>query len=92
MRTLQVEQHGDQQPVLSWTPGGNGAAGYNVFVAVGASQVKLNSALLTGTSFTDGGYSGGERRYNVVAVDNNQIEMARDITLPNLGFQVVGGL
>lgn len=92
VRTLQVEQHGDQQPVLSWTPGGNGAAGYNVFVAVGASQVKLNSALLTGTSFTDGGYSGGERRYNVVAVDNNQIEMARDITLPNLGFQVVGGL
>ncbi len=92
VQTLQVEQNGDQQPVLSWTPGGTGAAGFNVFVAVGANQVKLNSALVTGTSFTDGGFSGGERRYNVVAVDANQVEMARDIVLPNVSFQIVGGL
>lgn len=92
VRTLQVEQNGDQQPVLSWTPGGSGAAGYNVFVAVGANQVKLNSALIPATNFTDSGFSGGERRYNVVAVDSNQVEMARDIVLPNLSFQVVGGL
>ncbi len=92
VRTLQVEQLGDHQPVLTWTPGGSGAAGYNVLVAVGASQIKLNSALVSAQNFTDTGYAGGERRYTVVAVDNNQSEVARDITLPNVSFQIVGGL
>ena len=92
VRTLQVDQIGTLQPVIRWTPGGSGAAGYDVYVASGANKIKLNSALLTGTESTDSGFVGGERAYSVVAVDAAKVEISRDILLPNITTQVVGGL
>jgi hypothetical protein len=92
VRTLQVEQIGDQQPVVSWTPGGTGAAGYDVYVNTSSARIKLNSALLTDTRLTDTGFAGGERSYTVAAVNAAQVEMARDIVLPNINTQVISGL
>jgi uncharacterized membrane protein YgcG len=92
VRTLTVAQLGDQQPLISWTPGGSGAAGYDVYVGSGGSAVKLNSTLLTDTHLSDTGFAGGERSYTVVAVDTHGVEMARDIVMPNIVTQVVAGL
>lgn len=90
--TLRVEQFGNNLPVVRWTAGGSGAAGYDVHVGEGAAAIKLNSSLVTGTSFTDSGYTSGERYYTVTAVDSNDARQPRSILLPNLATQIASGL
>lgn len=92
VKTLHVDQLGTALPVLAWTPNGSGATGYDVYVGEGEARFKLTTQPITATTLTDTGYTGGERRYTVEAVDANGVRMAREILLPNASLQVVGGL
>ena len=92
VKSLQVEQVGSGLPVLRWTPNGNGAVGYDVYVGEGDARIKLTSTPTTATSLTDTGFTGGERHYTVEAVDANGVRMPRSIALPNATAQVVTGL
>jgi large repetitive protein len=92
VRTLQVEQIGSGLPVLQWTPNGEGAVGYDVYVGEGDARVKLTATPTTANQLADTGFTGGERHYTVEAVDANDVRMARSVTLPNASAQVVSGL
>jgi len=75
----------DQPPVVSWTHPGGDIAGYDVYLGPDDAAVKLNAGLLTGKTYTDTGYSGDERRYTIVTVDNSDAEsLGRSLTLPVL--------
>jgi large repetitive protein len=89
---LQVEQIGNALPTLTWTASRRGAVGYNVYVGPEASRIKLNTGLLTQLNFTDTGFTSGERRYTVSAVDANDVELARSVVLPAISAQLAGGL
>lgn len=92
VKTLQVEQIGNTLPLLRWTPNGQGAVGYDVYVGEGEGRIKLTATPTTATQLTDTGFTGGERRYTVEAVDANDVRMARSLMLPNATAQVVSGL
>jgi len=92
VKTLQVEQIGTALPVVRWTPNGDGATGYDVFIGEGEARIKLTAAPITATELTDTGFTGGERHYTVEAVDANDVRMARSVTLPNATAQIVNGL
>lgn len=92
VKTLTVVQSGSEQPVVSWTPNGNGAVGFDIFVGPDAGKTKLNTALVSANAFADTGYAGGERRYTVDAVDAANVRQSRSITLPSVSAQAVGGL
>jgi len=92
VKTLTVLQSGAEQPVVSWTANGSGAVGFDVFVGPDASKIKLNAALVSANAFTDAGYTGGERRYTVDAVDALNVRQSRSLVLPSISAQAVGGL
>jgi large repetitive protein len=92
VRNLRVEQTGSNLPVVSWSAPNGNFAGYNLYIGPEATKTKVNASLLTGTSFTDNGYTSGERRYTVATVDANGVEMPRSIVLPALNTQVASGL
>ena len=78
-------------PVLSWThPRGTGIDGFDVYLETaeatrqGRGEIKLNTSLITGLSYTDTGYAGDERRYAVVAVEGEHRSLARSIRLPRI--------
>jgi hypothetical protein len=92
VKSLQVAVSGTELPVLSWVANGQSAIGYDVFVGEGEDRVKLTQAPITATTYTDTGYTGGERRYTVEAVDVHDARKARSVLLPNASAQVVAGL
>jgi fibronectin type 3 domain-containing protein len=92
VRTLQVTTSGTDLPVLAWTPNSQDPVSYDVYVGEGDARIKLTPAPITATTLTDTGYTGGERRYTVEVIDNNNVRMARSVTLPNATAQVVAGL
>ncbi|CAB1059485.1 diguanylate cyclase/phosphodiesterase (GGDEF & EAL domains) with PAS/PAC sensor(s), partial [Olavius sp. associated proteobacterium Delta 1] len=80
---ITVRQTDNDPPLISWAHPGGSIAGYDIYLESGQQPVKLNSALLTETTFTDIGYAGDERRYTVIAVDVNNVQsLGRSITLP----------
>jgi fibronectin type 3 domain-containing protein len=90
--TLRVDQIGNDLPVLTWAASRSNVAGYNVYVGPDNGKIKLTSTPTTSLTLTDSGYTAGERRYTVAAVDANNVEMARAIVLPAVSAQVVSGL
>ncbi|SOD51611.1 hypothetical protein SAMN06296416_101737 [Pseudoxanthomonas wuyuanensis] len=92
VRRLEVEQVGTALPRLSWTPNGSGAVGFDVYVGEGDGRVKLTSTPITANELTDTGFTSGERRYTVEAVDEHGERQGRSLVLPNLGTQIVTGL
>ena len=92
VKTLQVEQIGENLPVLTWAPNGSGTVGYDVFVGTGDNRVKLTQSPITAKTLTDTGFTGGERQYTVETVDANDVRMPRSIVLPNASMQIVSGL
>ena len=79
-------------PLVSWTASRAGAVGYDVYLGPAGALLKVNGALISGNSYSDSGYAGGERRYTVNAVDGNGVALSRDILLPALSAQIVAGL
>lgn len=92
VRNLRVEQSGHQLPVISWTAPNGNVAGYLVYVGPESSLTKLTPTPISATSFTDTGFTSGERRYTVASVDANGVEMPRSVLLPGVSAQVVSGL
>jgi len=92
VKTLQVEQVGTGLPVLRWTPNGQGAVGYDVYVGEGDARIKLTASPITAMELVDTGYTGGERRYTVETIDANDVRMSRSLSLPYATAQVVTGL
>ena len=92
VRNIRVEQLGNTLPVVSWDAPNGSVAGYTVYVGPDASKVKLTPSPISGTSFTDSGYTSGERRYTVATVDANRVEFPHTVTLPNVSSQIVSGL
>jgi hypothetical protein len=65
--------------VLTWSPSTSTVIGYNVYRSVqsGGPYSRLNSALLSGTSYTDGSVqSGGTYYYVSTAISSNNAESA----------------
>ena len=89
---ITVVQADDQPPAVSWTHPGGDIAGYDIYLGPDSAPVKLNPDLLTGQAYTDTGHSGDERRYTIVARDNNLVEsLGRSLTLPVLRAVLIGG-
>ncbi|MDA8142164.1 MAG: fibronectin type III domain-containing protein [Desulfobacteraceae bacterium] len=79
--SLSVRQGDSQPPVVAWTHAAGDIAGFDIYL----NDTKLNTDLLTGTAYTDIGYDGADRRYSVVAVDQNGARsLNREILLPML--------
>jgi len=92
VNTLTIVQTGTDQPVVSWTHTAQTIAGYKLLVGPDGAQTQLNSGLLTVKTFTDTGYAANtDRRYTVVAVDTNNVEIGRSLTLPALSAQLTAG-
>lgn len=89
---LRIEQAGNELPVLSWTAPNGNVAGYNVYVGSDHARIKLTATPITSTTFTDTGYTSGERMYTVATVDANGVELPRSLLLPNANAQIVSGL
>lgn len=92
VKQLQIEQIGASLPNLSWVPNGDGAVGFDVYVGEGDDRIKLTAAPTTATGLVDTGFTSGERRYTVEAVDESGVRMARGIVLPNVTAQIVSGM
>lgn len=89
---LKVTQLGNDLPAITWdAPNGN-VAGYLVYVGPDSSRTKLTPTPIVTRSFTDSGYTTGERRYTVASVDANGVEMPRSVLLPGVSAQVASGL
>ncbi len=83
--SLEVEQSGDNSPVISCTHAGSAIAGYNIYLGSVADAIKLNADLITGLSHTDIGWAEDTRRYTVTAVDSEDVEsLGRAIVLPKI--------
>ncbi len=83
--SLEVEQSGDNSPVISWTHASSTIAGYNIYLGSVADGIKLNTDLITGLTHTDIGWSEDTRRYTVTAVDSEGVEsLGRSIVLPKI--------
>jgi len=91
--SLSVKQIENLPPVVSWTHSNASAiAGYNIYLGPEGQKVKLNQDLLTELSYTDTGYTGDERRYTVIAVDDyNHESIGRSITLPKIEASLQDG-
>ncbi|ARN20015.1 Ig-like domain-containing protein [Piscinibacter gummiphilus] len=89
---LRVEQLGNELPVITWNAPNGNVAGYNVYVGPSASRIKLTPAPITARTFSDSGYTSGERLYTIATVDANGVEMPRSLLLPNVGAQIASGL
>jgi len=90
--SLKVLQTDDDSPIVSWTQPGGSIAGYNLYLGPEDQMLKVNETLLTDLSYTDTGYTGDERRYIVVAVDENGEESpGRSITLPQVSATLLDG-
>lgn len=89
---LRIEQLGNELPVLRWNAPNGNVAGYLVYVGPDNARVKLTSSPITATTFTDTGYTSGERRYTVATVDANGVQMPRSLVMPAVSAQVVSGL
>lgn len=92
VRNLKIEQIGNDLPVITWTAPNGNLAGYLVYVGPEAAKTKITENLIVSTSFTDTGYTSGERRYTVSAVDASNVEIPRSLTLPAMTMQIVSGL
>ena len=89
---LVVEQIGNALPVITWNAPNGNVAGYNVYLGPDNAKIKLTPSPITSLTFTDTGYTSGERRYAVATVDTQSVELARPILLPAVSAQIVGGL
>ena len=89
---LRVEQIGNALPVISWQAPNGSLSGYNVYVGPDATRTRLTPSPITATSFSDSGFSGGERRYTVASVDGSGQEIGRSLNLPAVSTQIVSGL
>ncbi|MDR6841145.1 Ig-like domain-containing protein [Pseudoxanthomonas sacheonensis] len=92
VKRLEVQQLGSELPVLAWTANGNGAIGYDVYVGEGDARIKLTATPTTAMTLTDSGFTSGERRYTVEAVDEGGARQARTLVMPNVNAQIVSGL
>jgi len=91
VRNLKAQQIGNDLPVISWTAPNGNVAGYLVYVGSGSSKVKLTPGLITSTSFTDTGYTSGERNYTVSSVDSQGVEISTSVLMPAVLTQVASG-
>lgn len=89
---LRVEQIGSELPVITWNAPNSNVSGYLVYVGADASRTKLTTSPITAHTFSDGGYTSGERRYTIATVDANGVEMPRSVLLPNAGAEIASGL
>ena len=92
VRNLTVQQIGNDLPVLSWAAPNGNLAGYLVYVGPDANRTKLTPSRITALSFTDTGYTSGERRYSVATVDASGVELPRSVLLPSVTTQIASGL
>ena len=94
VQTLNVSQTDASPPAISWSQVSGNIAGYDIYQGIEPQKTKLNTAgLLTGTTYTDAGFSpGADRVYTVVTVDNNLMEsVGRTITLPRINATLQDG-
>lgn len=89
---LKVEQLGNELPVITWNAPNGNVKGYLVYVGPDSNKTKLTANPITALTFTDTGYTTGERLYTVSTVDANGVEMPRGVLLPNVVTQIVSGL
>lgn len=89
---VRVDQIDAQLPELRWDAPNSGVAGYLVYVGPDAARSRLTPSPIGTLSFTDTGYSSGERRYTIASVDANGVEMPRVVLLPAVTADVVSGL
>ncbi|MFY9943505.1 MAG: fibronectin type III domain-containing protein, partial [Desulfobacterales bacterium] len=83
--TLAVVQTDSEWPVVSWTHPGGDVAGYDISMGGPGDGLKLNTALLTASSYIDTGFNDDERVYTLVAVDANGAQsLGRSLSLPLL--------
>lgn len=92
VRTLKVEQHAAELPLLSWTAASSAVTGYEVYVGEGDARVRLTTSPVKVLQWTDTGFTGGNRVYTVEAVDENGERQPRSLRLPSVSTQIVSGL
>ncbi|MDB6172921.1 MAG: hypothetical protein JWL59_2232, partial [Chthoniobacteraceae bacterium] len=94
VRTLEVTQVDSSAPLVSWSQVSGGIAGYDIYQGTEGERTKLNlQGILTGTNFTDAGYSpAADRHYTVITVADNQAEsLGRNLTLPRTTVTLAAG-
>jgi RHS repeat-associated protein len=83
--SLTVTRVEDDMPVVNWTHNGSTIAGYELLLGDAGLEVKLNSGLITSKSYVDTGFTSGERRYTVIAVDGfGEKSAGRSLVMPDL--------
>lgn len=92
VRNLTVERIGNELPIVTWAAPNGNVAGYLVYVGPEAARTKLTPSPSAATTFTDTGYTSGERSYTIATVDANGVEMPRSVLLPNVATQIASGL
>ena len=90
--SLSVVQRDADWPVITWGNTSATVVGYDLYLGPDNARVKLNTTRLTATTYTDTGYGYDDRRYTVVSVDANGVEMARSIAMPQLSAKLIDGL
>ncbi|WP_337261484.1 MULTISPECIES: Ig-like domain-containing protein [unclassified Serratia (in: enterobacteria)] len=89
---LVIEQHGDTPPVLTWNAPNGTLTGYHIYLGQAPNKTRLTSAPISPLTYTDTGYTSGERYYTVASVDAQGEEIEHTLHLPAINAQITSGL
>ncbi|MDC0357842.1 fibronectin type III domain-containing protein [Oligoflexia bacterium] len=83
IESFQIQRQDTAAPYLNWYHPSATVTDYRVELLDGSSTIPLQTG--PQTDYTDTGFTGGERRYQVVAIDANSVEsVARTLMLPDV--------
>ena len=91
---LKIEQIGNGVPNLSWNAPNSNVTSYKVYADIGSNSATtlLTPNPMSDLSYTDAGYSGGDRLYTVASVDAAGVEMPHSLLLPSMTATIASGL
>lgn len=92
VRNVSLSLDQDALPTLSWSHGSQSLRGYQLAIGQGANPTLINDGLITETHYQDSGYTSGERRYHLTAIDvNGETSLTRSVLLPDVSINVAEG-
>ncbi|BDU40246.1 hypothetical protein TUMSATVNIG3_47790 [Vibrio nigripulchritudo] len=92
VRNVSLSFDQDTLPTLSWSHGSQSLQGYQLAIGQGANPTLINDGLITETHYQDSGYTSGERRYHLTAIDvNGETSLTRSVLLPDVSINVAQG-
>lgn len=90
VKNVVIQKMEGQQPLLKWEKPSSSIVSYKLAVQTNEGMLDLLESPQTSLSYTDTGYTIGDRLYRITALDNNAMTVDKAVYLPNLTTSLVG--